>query len=236
MFEYINIKLAKTKGSKKLRKLIRKLKNFFGEKDPGALDFKFSTKPSRLFIVQSFINKKKFNSYLEIGTFDNELFDHIKCKNKVGVDPFSGGTHRMTSDEFFLQNRDKFDCIFIDGLHHYDQVKRDINNSLKFINDQGIVLVHDCLPENIEAQSVPRTITNWNGDVWKAFAEIRANPNLNSYTCLADHGIGVILKSSNKKPFNFKIKNFKKLKFLDYYKNHYEMMNIIEYEDLIKII
>ena len=101
---------------------------------------------------------------------------------------------------------------------------------------QGIVLVHDCLPENIEAQSVPRTITNWNGDVWKAFAEIRANPNLNSYTCLADHGIGVIFKSSNKKPFNFNIKNFKKLKFLDYYKSHHEMMNIIEFEDLIKII
>ena len=32
MFEYINIKLAKTKGSKKLRKLIRKLKNFLVKK------------------------------------------------------------------------------------------------------------------------------------------------------------------------------------------------------------
>jgi len=63
MFEYINIKLAKTKGSKKLRKLIRKLKIFFGEKDPGTLDFKFSTKPSRLFIVQSLIDKKKCCKY-----------------------------------------------------------------------------------------------------------------------------------------------------------------------------
>ena len=228
--------MSSVHGKKKWKKFFKFIRTNFGEDNPGDLNFDFDNKISRVGLVQKVINKKNFNTYLEIGTFKDELFSKINCKTKVGVDPFSGGTHRMTSDEFFLQNRDKFDCIFIDGLHHYDQVKRDINNSLKFINDQGIVLVHDCLPENIEAQSVPRTITNWNGDVWKAFAEIRANPNLNSYTCLADHGVGVIFKSSNKKPFNFKIKNFKKLKFLDYYKNHYEMMNIIEYEDLIKII
>lgn len=236
MFEYINLKLAKTKGSRKLRKLIKTLRKIFGEKDPGCLDFKFSKKPSRLFVVQSFIDKKKLNSYLEIGTFDDELFKHIKCKKKIGVDPFTGGTHRMTSDEFFYKNKDKFDCIFIDGLHHYNQVKKDINNSLKFINDGGIVLIHDCLPQNIEAQSVPRTTIDWNGDVWKAFVEIRTNSNLNTYTCLADHGIGVILKGKNENPLNLNIKDYKKLKFLDYYKNHYEMMNIIEYEDLIKII
>ena len=28
---------------------------------------------------------------------------HVKCERKVGVDPYSGGTHRMTSDEFFLK-------------------------------------------------------------------------------------------------------------------------------------
>ena len=82
MFEYINLKLAKTKGSRKLRKLIKALRKIFGEKDPGCLDFKFSKKPSRLFVVQSFIDKKKLNSYLEIGTFDDELFKHIKCKKK----------------------------------------------------------------------------------------------------------------------------------------------------------
>ena len=44
----------------------------------------------------------------------------------IGVDPMSGGTHRMTSDEFFRRNREqwhyKFDLVFIDGLHEVSRV------------------------------------------------------------------------------------------------------------------
>ena len=65
---------------------------------------------------------------------------------------------------------------------------------------------------------------------------MRTKSNLNTYTCLADHGIGVIMKGKNEKLLDLKIKDFKKLKFFDYYNNHYEMMNIVEYDDLIKII
>ena len=38
-------------------------------------------------------------------------------KKKIGVDPVSGGNLRMTSDHFFKENKEKFDLIFIDGLH-----------------------------------------------------------------------------------------------------------------------
>ena len=76
------------------------------------------------------INRKKYKTYLEIGCFHNELFDNIKCEKKVGVDPYSGGTIRKTSDDFFLSNKENFDIIFIDGLHRYHQVKQDILNSL----------------------------------------------------------------------------------------------------------
>ena len=57
----------------------------------------------------------------------------INCKKKVGVDPVSGGTIRVTSDNFFRTNKEKFDCIFIDGLHKYAQVKKGHRKFIKFL-------------------------------------------------------------------------------------------------------
>ena len=42
----------------------------------------------------------------------------------------------------------KFDVIFIDGLHEYEQCQRDCLNSMKFLNDGGIILFHDFLPRS----------------------------------------------------------------------------------------
>ena len=77
------LKLAKVKSSKKLRKFIQILRNIFGEENPGTINFDFEKKPSRLFIIQEIINKKKFRSYLEIGTFKNEVFSNIVCEKKI---------------------------------------------------------------------------------------------------------------------------------------------------------
>ena len=132
-----------------------------------------------------------------MGCFDDELFNHIDCQKKVGVDPVSGGTIRETSDNFFKKNNETFDCIFIDGLHKYNQVKRDIINSLKVLNDGGVILLHDCLPNNYYAQAIPRC-------QWFGMRRLESNyrvwnfKNVDVYTCYADHGIGVILKRPNR--------------------------------------
>ena len=63
MFQFINLRLAKVKGSKKLRKVIVFLKTLFGEKDPGFINFDFNNKPSRMTIVQGIIDQKKYKSY-----------------------------------------------------------------------------------------------------------------------------------------------------------------------------
>ena len=104
---------------------------------------------------------------MEIGCDDNYSFSQIEVEKKIGVDPYSGGNYKGTSDEFFLRNSECFDCIFIDGLHEYDQVYKDIINSLKFLNEGGIILLHDCLPPSIHQQAVPRYKRTWNGDVGK---------------------------------------------------------------------
>lgn len=81
--------------------------------------------------------------------------------------------YRMTSDEYFANHTEKYDIIFIDGLHENEQVYRDIQNSLKVLNPNGSIIMHDCLPEKEEHQIVPRQSNYWNGDVWKAFVRVR---------------------------------------------------------------
>ena len=55
----------------------------------------------------------------------------------------------MTSDIFFKNNEDKFDIIFLDGLHTYEQTIKDINNAIQSIEDDGVILVHDCLCNSV---------------------------------------------------------------------------------------
>ena len=102
------------------------------------------------------IDLKNYNYYLEIGCFKDDVFSNIIINNKVGVDPISGGNVRSTSDVFFKNNKKNFDIIFIDGLHHYKQVKKDIENSLLFLNEHGIVVLHDTLPRNYIEQATPQ--------------------------------------------------------------------------------
>jgi len=234
MINFFNKRLSVLKTNKIYLIIVKIYFYFFGEKDLGNIGFDFSNKPTRIEILNNIIKKKNYVSYLEIGTFKDELFSKVICEKKIGVDPFSGGTHRMTSDDFFQTNKSKFDCIFIDGLHHYEQVIRDINNSLKILNDNGVILIHDCLPNNLKEQQVPRLTFNWNGDVWKALVECRTKEHLDCYTCNADWGIGVIFKRKNTNLLSLKVKKFKNLKFSYYFYNYKKIMNVIEYEDLLK--
>jgi hypothetical protein len=207
----------------------------FGEKFYKKLDYKWNQYPNRHSIIQQTIDRKNYKSYLEIGCDQDELFSKIRIEKKVGVDPVSGGTVRDTSDGFFKKNNIKFDIIFIDGLHEYDQIKKDINNSLFFLNDHGVIFLHDCMPKNFISQAVPRARAIWNGDVWKNIVESRTKLEIDTYVVYADNGVGMILKRPNKNILNLNTNNFKKLKFKDYFYNYKYYLNIV-YQDDIKNI
>ena len=215
----------------KLNKFTKKINRvyyfLFKERFSKKLDLKFDN-VKRWDLIQYLNSVYKFKSYLEIGCDDNQLFSKIDIPKKIGVDPVSGGNYKAKSDDFFSQNSEKFDLIFIDGLHEYNQVKKDILNSLKFLNDKGFILVHDCLPRSLSAQAVPRYRNVWNGDVWKAIVEFRTYPNLEIFTCLADEGISIIQHKKNTEPLKLK-KDILDLKFKDYYYNYYQFMRVINF-------
>ena len=219
----------------KYKFLIKRLLYYiYGEKFFKRLDYDWKKYPSRSEIIQKIIDNKNYENYLEVGCDKDENFSKINIKKKIGVDPLQGGTLRMTSDDFFKKNKEKFDLIFLDGLHTYEQTIKDIDNSLKVLNNQGVVIIHDCLPKKIWNQIVPRVYGHWNGDVWKAIVHSRTYNHADTYTCIADHGLGIIFKRKNRDPLELK-KDFKNLKFSEYYYNHKKFMNPISYENLFSI-
>lgn len=92
---------------------------------------------NRIALVKFLVSQFEDCKYLEIGCENNILFDAIPTKNKIGVDPTCGGAHRMNSDNFFRTNKLIFDIIFIDGLHEYEQVRRDAINAITAISSKG---------------------------------------------------------------------------------------------------
>lgn len=207
----------------------------FIENFKGKLQLNFPSNYYRWDLVKYLIDKYKYSDYLEIGCDQDQLFSKVQIQNKIGVDPVSGGNVRKTSDDFFKDNNRKFDIVFIDGLHTYEQVKKDILNSVNCLNNNGIILVHDCMPDNLSKQAVPRYRMLWNGDVWKAIVDLRQDENLEIFTCEMDQGIGVIQKKKNSSVLEID-KPINQLKFKDYFNNYKEYLRVISVDTLKKKI
>ena len=217
-----------------LKKILNKFYyEFFIENFKKKISYNFPQDYFRWDLIDYLIKKYDYKDYLEIGCDRDQLFSRINLENKIGVDPYSGGNIRKTSDDFFINNNKTFDLVFIDGLHTYIQVKKDILNSVKFLNTNGIILVHDCLPDSMSKQAVPRYKMQWNGNVWKAIVDLRQNPNLDIYTCEIDQGIGIIKKKNNTSILKLSTE-INKLKFKDYFNNYKEYMRVINLDEFQK--
>lgn len=141
-------------------------------------------------IMNALIEKNGYESYLEIGgqpTSLDSTYHKINCKRKDSVDPNEVDEskitlgelcnhHAKTSDDFFssLSEDVKYDIVFIDAWHEHQQVLRDINSSLKHLNENGIIVLHDMIPLTCDLEKDPERT----GTCWRAFADLRKNSNL----------------------------------------------------------
>lgn len=170
-------------------------------------DIKFN----RTYIINYLIKKYNLKNYLEIGVRNGKNFNNIIIKNKIGVDPEPIDKIKdyknikvMTSDNYFISNNIKFDIIFIDGLHLEEQVDKDIINSLKVLNDNGYIIMHDCNPPTKFHQRTNYELKNgetpfWNGTVWRSYVKLRMNNNnLKMRVVNCDWGVGIIQKGNQK--------------------------------------
>lgn len=127
--------------------------------------------------------------YLEIGVQKGHSLNQANG-NTVGVDPafrikkrtwdkpFALHLFEETSDDFFANKHIemlgcKFDLAFLDGMHLYEYLLRDFINTEKHMNDEGCIVLHDCLPWSANiAQRDRKNVQGraWTGDVWKVVA------------------------------------------------------------------
>jgi len=195
-------------------------------------------------IINLYIEKFNYKKYLEIGVQFGQNISKINCETKHGVDVAKhtdSVTHHMSSDDFFKQNSNYYDIIFIDGHHDSEFVCKDINNSIRWLNPNGKIILHDCFPPSKtyslklnEWKNSPND-GSWCGDGFKVIHSIYKNYN-NYYDIFVidtDYGVGVLSP---------KTKQIINIDYDDSYtwesmkNNPIDQINLITVDEFLKII
>lgn len=149
---------------------------------------------SRRDVVQSCLDLFHEPDYLEVGVCEGSTFRHIRAARKVAVDPaFAPGVldelrpqagveaHEVTSDAYFgtIAGERRFDVIYLDGLHTFEQTLRDLLNALVRLKDPGVIVIDDVYPDSYHGSLPDRERTRlimrhteassrkWMGDVYR---------------------------------------------------------------------
>jgi len=187
----------------------------------------------RLQLIQTLFEKTNFKTYLEIGCYKGKTFFPVRAKRKIAVDPFfhpffikdaiftiirrpqnlTNRYFKETSDRFFMKQQSflnktaPLDVVFVDGLHTYEAALKDVLHALKYLSENGVIIMHDCFPPNQaaalatkdyptmeERKKVEGFTGAWCGDVWKAVVYLRRHLSdiLDVSVINSDNGLGIV--------------------------------------------
>ncbi|MGE5682331.1 MAG: class I SAM-dependent methyltransferase [Bacillota bacterium] len=215
----------------------------------------------RVDIIKTISVNKKAKTYLEIGVNDGFTFLKVPIWKKIAVDPsfrlrkrtilkytiknpanINNRYFSMRSDDFFSQKAskvfpEKIDIAFIDGLHTFRQSLTDVQNTLRYLNEGGVIIMHDCSPpDEISAypaetlESVKETKGwkgDWCGDVWKTIPFLRAtNKDLNIFVLDCDYGVGIISRGKPEGSLDLSESDISELSYNDLEKDRQGLLNM----------
>jgi len=196
---------------------------------------------NRTIIINKLFETYNFKTYLEIGVrVPAENFDKINAELKHSVDPEPLGacTYITTSDKFFENHvgNQKYDVIFVDGMHTAEQVYLDVLNSIKHLNNGGFIVMHDCNPPTEfhvrTYDEYLKTRGEWNGTVFKGFIQLKQElKDWNCFVINEDWGCGIITQKEFKRNFPAleTLKNNISWNYFD--DNREELLDLMSFEE-----
>jgi SAM-dependent methyltransferase len=151
----------------------------------------------RFEVIQRILDLFTAPRYLEIGVDQGVTFHNLRAISKAAVDvrfafdpnaarqdPANANCsyHEMTSDQYFTMDQGrtaKFDVVFIDGLHTFDQTLRDLLHASYVLAPGGVLIIDDVMPNNYAASMPDLDLSrrfweataypdgSWMGDVYR---------------------------------------------------------------------
>ena len=213
---------------------------------------------NRTKVIQAWLNRFPHPTYLEIGVEFGLSFTPIRAERKIGVDPRirmprllkricerrARETHyfELTSDRFFAEHADMIqttgvDVALIDGMHTYEQSIVDVENVLRFLNDNGLIVLHDCNPQSA-ATACPATSYAdfrkahrwrffWCGDVWKTIVHLRSTrPDLNVLVLDCDFGLGIVRRAPADGLLDYSPEAIRQMSYSDMARDRERILNL----------
>ena len=216
---------------------------------------------NRIRAVQRALDGRVDPVYLEIGVSKGQAFRRISADEKIAVDPalkLSEQSRRLadskarvthyfetTSDSFFadqtafLEER-PIDVALIDGLHTYEQVVSDVENTVRYLKDDGVIFLHDCNPameligrpaetweDFVAQQKGPLVIGIWSGDVWKSIVYLRSTRrDLKVAVLKCDTGVGVVRKGTPDSRLSYSPAQIQALNYSDLAADRKRLLNL----------
>jgi hypothetical protein len=160
-------------------------------------------------IINYLINSFYYKSYLEISTvtsgfvydkiiniekhlflYQTEYHENINIREDI--------TENITIIKN-LTLLEKYDIIFVDPYHTFEQSYDDICLAFKLLNDNGIIVIHDCYPKYKELAKKQYKYGPWCGETYKALINFNYKNNMvQTYVVDCDFGCGIILKNKSR--------------------------------------
>ena len=193
--------------------------------DRAAARSRSSIRMERHQVIQGLLDLYEQPRYLEVGVNRGDTFLAVRASAKAAVDPkflfdveaagrsdASASFFQQPSDAYFgaLARGERFDVIYLDGLHTFEQTLRDFCNAILVLAEGGMIIVDDILPSSYPA-SIPDLATaerlkmalsptdpdlSWMGDVYRLVFFIETFFQQCSYACVVEnHGQLVVWRT-----------------------------------------